>query len=161
MTSSAETAHAAALSKLDRRANHCFGCGPDNPHGLHLEFLNDVSDPVHPVSTVTATLGRTYEGPPGYLHGGIIATLLDEAMSKLNRSLRVVAVTRNMQIDYLRPVPLNEPITIIGRHLRREARKLFHHGVITHSSGAVLAEAQGLFIAIDERLLTAAGLTQP
>ena len=62
--------------------NACFGCGPANPNGLHLEFLladdgSVVSFPVVP---------NTFEGPPGYLHGGIIATLLDEAMSKAVRA---------------------------------------------------------------------------
>lgn len=149
---------AAAPSALDHPANHCFGCGPDNPRGLHLRFSMDATDPAHPVSTTTTALDRTCEGPPGYLHGGLIATLLDEAMSKLNRSLGVIAVTRNLQIDYLRPVPLHQPITVTGRHLRREGRKLFHQAAITNANGTVLAEAQGLFVALDERLLAAAGL---
>ncbi|MDE1175471.1 MAG: PaaI family thioesterase [Edaphobacter sp.] len=155
------TSHATALSTLDKRANHCFGCGPDNPSGLHLTFTVDTGTNARPTASAQATFDRRYEGPPGYLHGGIIATLLDEAMSKLNRPLGLIAVTRNMQIDYRRPVPLNQPLTVTGHHLRREGRKLFHRAEITLANGTVLAEAQGLFIAIDEKLLAAAGLTPP
>ena len=58
-----------------------------------------------------------HEGPPGHIHGGIVAALLDEAMSKLNRPLNVLAMTRHMEIDYLRPAPLYQPLVLIGRHL--------------------------------------------
>ncbi|WP_260705328.1 PaaI family thioesterase [Edaphobacter flagellatus] len=145
---------------IDERASHCFGCGPANPQGLHLVFSTDNSDPEHPTATAQAQLDRHHEGPPGYLHGGLVATLLDEAMSKLNRPLNVLAMTRHMEVDYIRPVPLYKPLTITSRHIRREGRKLFHQAEILLND-TVLARGHGLFIAIDEKLLAAAGLTQP
>jgi acyl-coenzyme A thioesterase PaaI-like protein len=62
--------------------NRCFGCGPANPTGLHLEFL------IAPDGAVVSfpAVGENFEGHPGYLHGGIIATLLDEAMSRAVRA---------------------------------------------------------------------------
>lgn len=146
---------------IDERASHCFGCGPANPHGLHLVFTTDVSDPAHITATAHVQLDRHHEGPPGYLHGGLVATLLDEAMSKLNRPLNVLAMTRHMEVDYLRPVPLYQPLVLESRHLRREGRKLFHQAQIKHPNGTVLARGQGLFIVIDAKILAAAGLTQP
>jgi acyl-coenzyme A thioesterase PaaI-like protein len=146
---------------IDERANHCFGCGPANPQGLHLVFSTDTTDREHPTATTSVQLDRHHEGPPGYLHGGLVATLLDEAMSKLNRPLNVLAMTRHMEVDYLRPVPLYKPLIVTSRHLRREGRKLFHLAEIKLPTGAVLARGHGLFIAIDEKLLAAAGLTQP
>ena len=70
--------------------NRCFGCGPANPGGLHLEFL------LAPDGTVVCpvTIPETFDGNPGYLHGGIIATLLDETMSKAVRALGLTAMTR-------------------------------------------------------------------
>lgn len=159
--SSPETNKAHGNPTLDERASHCFGCGPANPQGLHLAFTLDIEDSARPIATAQAVLSRYHEGPPGYLHGGLIATLLDEAMSKLNRPLNVLAMTRNMQVDYLRPVPLYEPIVITGRHIRREGRKLYHQAEITFPNRVVLAQAQGLFIVIDEKILAASGLTQP
>ena len=48
---------------------------------------------------------RVFDGHPGYLHGGIIVTLLDEAMSKAVRAIGPLRMTRKMEVEYLRPVP--------------------------------------------------------
>jgi len=146
---------------IDERANHCFGCGPANPQGLHLVFTTNTADPANITTTAEIQLDRMHEGPPGHIHGGIVAALLDEAMSKLNRPLNVLAMTRHMEIDYLRPVPLYQPLVLTSRHLSREGRKLFHQAEIQHPNGNVLARAKGLFIVIDAKLLAAAGLTEP
>lgn len=146
---------------IDERANHCFGCGPANPQGLHLVFTTDTSDPANPVATCHFQLDRNHEGPPGHIHGGIVATLLDEAMSKINRPLNVLAMTRHMEVDYLRPVPLYQPLVLTSRHVQREGRKLFHEAEIQNAEGVPLARAKGLFIVVDEKLLALAGLTQP
>jgi uncharacterized protein (TIGR00369 family) len=124
--------------------NACFGCGQANPVGLRLEFSKTVDG--HIVST--AVISNQYEGPPGYLHGGIIATLLDEAMSKANRARGVTAMTRQMQVEYLRPVPSDSAIRIIGRVTRSEGRKHWAEALIQNAGGTVLAQATGLFIAI-------------
>jgi acyl-coenzyme A thioesterase PaaI-like protein len=146
---------------IDERANHCFGCGPANPEGLHLTFITDASNPEAITATAQLQLDRMHEGPPGHIHGGIVAALLDEAMSKLNRPLNVLAMTRHMEVDYLRPAPLFQPLVLVSRHLRREGRKLFHHAELQHPDGTVLSRGKGVFIVVDERLLALAGLTQP
>ena len=153
---------------IDERANHCFGCGPANPQGLHLTFTTDISNPESITASCHFQLDRMHEGPPGHIHGGIVAALLDEAMSKLNRPLNVLAMTRHMEVDYLRPVPLYVPLVLVSRHLSRPAqpdgkpgRKLFHQAEIQRPDGTVLARSKGLFIAIDEKLLFAAGITPP
>ena len=141
---------------------------PPIPQGLHLVFTTDTTHPEAITATAHISLTRMHEGPPGHIHGGIVAALLDEAMSKLNRPLNVLAMTRHMEIDYLRPAPLHQPLVLISRHLRRPAkpdgtpdRKLFHQAEIQHPDGTVLARAHGLFIVVDEKLLARAGLTQP
>lgn len=124
--------------------NHCFGCGAGNPVGLRLTFS------IAPDSAVLcdASISDNYEGPPGYLHGGIIATLLDEAMSKANRARGVTAMTRQMQVEYLRPVPSGSTIRIAGRVVRSEGRKHWTEASIQNDRGITLASATGLFIAI-------------
>jgi len=146
---------------VDERASHCFGCGPSNPKGLQLRFEINTAHPEAPTATAQIQLTQFYEGPSGYIHGGIVATLLDESMSKLNRPLNVLAMTRHMEIDYLRPAPLHQPLVLISRHLRREGRKLFHQAELQHPDGTVLARGKGLFVVIDEKLLTRMGLIQP
>jgi uncharacterized protein (TIGR00369 family) len=95
-----------------------------------------------------AQISGQYEGPPGYLHGGIIATLLDEAMSKANRAQGVTAMTRQMQVEYLRPVPSGAAIRIDGRVTRSEGRKHWTEARIQTEDGSVLAHATALFIAV-------------
>lgn len=124
--------------------NRCFGCGQMNPIGLHLEFFLDDNRGV----VSFASLPNTYEGPQGYVHGGIIATLLDEAMSKSVRARGIVAMTRRLETDYLRPVPSASPIRIEGKVTRSEGRKHWVEAAIRDEKGIALAEGKGLFIAI-------------
>lgn len=126
--------------------NHCFGCGLANPVGLRLEFSHSAESVGGVVCQ--ATISDQYEGPPGYLHGGIIAALLDEAMSKANRAQGVTAMTRQMQVEYLRPVPSGSAIRIAGRVTRSDGRKHWTEARIENSDGVTLAQATGLFIAI-------------
>ena len=127
--------------------NRCFGCGAANPVGLHLLFsLAEVGTIVCQV-----TVPDTYEGPNGYLHGGIIATLMDEAMSKAVRAQGFLAMTRNMEVDYLRPVPSGEPLRLEGKVTQNEGRKHWAEARILSAEGTVLAEGKGLFIAVRAR----------
>jgi uncharacterized protein (TIGR00369 family) len=131
--------------------NTCFGCGQANPVGLHLEFFlaDDNSVVSRPV------VGDRYEGPHGYLHGGIIATLLDEAMSKAVRARGYIAMTRKIEVDYLRPVPSVAEIRLEGRLVRSEGRKHWLEAKIVNSEGTTLAEGKGLFIEVRPRLAQA------
>ncbi len=124
--------------------NHCFGCAPANRQGLKLRFTEDDAG----VASVFR-VARRFEGPPGHVHGGIIATILDEAMGKVSRRKGVVALTRRMSIDYLQPVPLGVKLRAVGWAVRQEGRKHFHAGEIRTLDGTVLARSEGLFVAID------------
>jgi len=129
--------------------HHCFGCGEENRSGLHLKFYVDEARQV----LCRARLPKRFEGPPGHVHGGIIATMLDEAMSKANRAHDVVAMTRQMEVEYLRPVPLLQPLTLIGRRVSHDGRKHFCEAEIVNEKGTVLARGKAMFIAVDRRIL--------
>jgi uncharacterized protein (TIGR00369 family) len=125
--------------------NRCFGCGVANKTGLRLKFFTDETGRV--LSRVKVP--KRFEGPPGYMHGGAIATLMDEAMSKANRARGVTAMTRQMEVEYLRPVPLGVPLLLEGRLTSVDGRKHFCEAEVTNAEGRVLAKAKGLFLAID------------
>jgi uncharacterized protein (TIGR00369 family) len=125
-------------------SNRCFGCGPANATGLRLEFL--LADDGSVVSL--PVVAGTFDGHPGYLHGGIIATLLDEAMSKAVRAQGRSSMTRKLEIEYLRPVPSGAPLRIEGRVVRNEQRKHWTEARIANEKGIVLAEGKGLFIEV-------------
>jgi uncharacterized protein (TIGR00369 family) len=143
------TRYADAVKKFASAAqNRCFGCGVANEHGLHLEFY--LTQDLHVVCV--ATVGDSFEGPKGYVHGGIIATLLDETMSKAVRAHGLVAMTRHMEVDYQRPVPSSEEIRLEGRVTRNEGRKHWTEASIFNSHGKLLAHGKGLFIEVKPAL---------
>lgn len=124
--------------------NRCFGCGKANEHGLKLDFY--LAPDLHVVCAVT--VGDGFEGPKGFVHGGIIATLIDETMSKAVRARGLVAMTRHMEMDYLRPVPSTEEIRLEGHVTRNEGRKHWTEAHILNGEGKVLARGKGLFIEV-------------
>lgn len=128
------------------RKNYCFGCGRDNPDGMQLKFTYDEAGKRF-ISKFR--LSRRYSGPPGHAHGGIIATILDEAMGKMNKVRKVVALTKEMTVEYLKPVPLGQSLVVEGRNRSVRGRVLTHVAEIRNSEGLVLARSRGKFIVID------------
>jgi uncharacterized protein (TIGR00369 family) len=133
-------------SVSDRRKNFCFACGRDNPHGMHLKF---VADETGKQFMCRFRLSKRYTGPPGHCHGGIIATILDDAMSKMNRLYDAPAATSRMTVEYLRPVPLRMPLLVWSRNISKRGRRLTHAAEIRDEQGAVLARSRGVFAIID------------
>jgi uncharacterized protein (TIGR00369 family) len=126
--------------------NYCFACGKNNPEGMRLKFAYDEE---RDCFVCRFRLGKRYTGPPGHAHGGIIATILDEAMGKVNKLRHVVAVTSEITVDYVKPVPLNQPLQVESREVSVRGRKHVNMGEIMNQKGEVLARSRGLFIAID------------
>jgi uncharacterized protein (TIGR00369 family) len=134
------------LPNVRLRRNQCFVCGPDNPDGMHLKFAYDKK---RKTFICRFRLDDRYTGPPGHCHGGIIATILDEAMGKVNKLRQVIALTSRITVDYLRPVPLNKPLRVESREVSVRGRRHVNMGEILNQKGEVLARGQGLFISID------------
>ena len=82
------------------------------------------------------------------MHGGIIAVLLDEAMGKVNRFRGVRAVTAELKIEYLRPVPVGQEIVVEAHEVETNGRNLFHESEIRTAEGLVLARGRGRFVDI-------------
>jgi uncharacterized protein (TIGR00369 family) len=126
--------------------NTCFVCGPDNPEGMRLKFTLDEA---RQTFVCQFRLGKRYSGPPGHCHGGIIACILDDAMGKVNKLRHVIALTREMTVEYLKPVPLHEPLRAEGREVKVQGRTHVNAAEILNENGEVLARSKGIFIAID------------
>ena len=131
--------------------NQCFGCGGANSTGMKLTF---VQDDAQKKITGQFRIGKEYQGGTGYVHGGIIATLLDEAMGKVSRLHDVTAVTAELKIQYLRPVRVNEEIVVEGFPVDRNAKQLYYKGEIRNVDGVVLAKGEGRFVAVDRERYT-------
>ena len=140
--------HGHGTKSVPLKKNYCFACGKDNPDGMHLKFTID-RERKHFVSSFR--LSKRFTGPPGYCHGGIIATILDDAMSKLNKLRDVIAATSQLKIDYLKPVPLRTPLRVESRELTKRGRRLIHRAEILNQEGTVLARGRGVFVIIDAK----------
>jgi len=126
--------------------NFCFACGENNPDGMGLRFRYDKR---RKCFVCKVRLGKRYTGPPGHCHGGIIATILDEAMGKVNKLRQVVALTSEMTVNFLKPVPLNELLMVESRERSVRGRRHVNVAEILNRKGEVLARGRGTFIAVD------------
>ncbi len=127
------------------RKNFCFGCGKDNPEGMRLRFHHDEATDKF---VAHFRLGRRFTGPPRHAHGGIIAAILDEAMSKPSKPLGVMAPTIELTVKYLRPVPLGQKLTALGWQVRKEGREHYREAEIRNEAGDVLSSGKGKFLEI-------------
>ncbi|MGD0568531.1 MAG: PaaI family thioesterase [Candidatus Sulfotelmatobacter sp.] len=131
---------------MNLQKNNCFVCGQDNPEGMRLKFILDEA---RQTFVCNFRLGNRYTGPPGHCHGGIIASILDDAMGKVNKLHHVVALTREMTVEYLKPVPLHQPLRVEGREIEKRGRTHVNAAEILNENNEVLARSRGIFIAID------------
>jgi uncharacterized protein (TIGR00369 family) len=149
----ATTGHGTKTLRLKK--NYCFACGQDNPEGMRLKFALDRD---RKRFVCNFRLDKRYTGPPGYCHGGIIATILDDAMGKLNKLRDVVAVTSRMTVEYLKPVPLHQSLRVESQELSKRGRRLTHTAEIllvtkNGKQGTVLARSRGVFVIINPHRL--------
>ena len=138
----------ATISLAPNPANKCFGCGGDNAGGMKLTFEQDN---VNRTIVGRFVLGERYQGGGGFAHGGIIATLLDEAMGKVCRFREVRAVTAELTVEYLKPVNVQSEIVVEGRETEQKGRNLFMTGEIRNEAGEVLARGKGRFVVIGQK----------
>jgi acyl-coenzyme A thioesterase PaaI-like protein len=93
------------------------------------------------------TLNTVYQGPPGLVHGGWIAALLDQAVGSASAIETRPGLTAKLEVNYRRPTPLFTPLEVLGRVDRIEGRKVFVSGEI-RAHGEVTAEANALMIQV-------------
>jgi uncharacterized protein (TIGR00369 family) len=129
-------------------ANLCFGCGGANQRGMQLTYEQD--DQARRIRG-NFRLGAEYQGASGFIHGGIIATVLDEVMGKVTRFRGVHAVTADLSIEYLKPVPVDVDLVVEGHEVEMTGRNLFMLGEIRNVAGQVLARGKGRFVIVDPK----------
>lgn len=122
--------------------NGCFGCSPTNAAGLRLQFF-ETDEGVEVEYVAPAHL----EGAPGVVHGGIQATLLDEALCMTaHAKIGTSVVTGELTIRYVRPVPTATPIIARGRIVERKGNSSFiEGGIYLAATGEELTRARGRF----------------
>jgi acyl-coenzyme A thioesterase PaaI-like protein len=131
------------VSEISDVARWCYACGELNPIGLHMHFRMEGEWAVAPF-----VAQRDHQGYPGFVHGGIVAALLDEAMGWATYGRAVWAVTAKMEMRFRGVVPVGAPLEVRGRIVRDRGRTLEVMADLRDARGAVLAEASGLFFRV-------------
>lgn len=121
----------------------CFACGPRNPIGLKLEF--ELTDGKYTARFIPRPEHQGYEG---VTHGGIISTLLDEAMARLVHVLGHNAVTAEMCIRLKKPARTGEELVVSGWVTSEQRRVLECAAEARDSSGAIVAQATGKMVKV-------------
>jgi len=121
----------------------CFVCGPNNPLGLKIPFEIDRAGKK---IRGEFTPGPEYQGFQGIIHGGVITTLLDEAMVKLAFELGISAVTAWIEVRFLTPLMTGEKISVSAIITRDEKKLIEATAEACASNGNVIAKAKGKLI---------------
>ncbi|WCL47622.1 PaaI family thioesterase [Leptospira sp. GIMC2001] len=110
-------------SLLGHEIHHdtCFGCGKNNPYGLQADFsFDDKSGEVR----FTYKFPRHYNGAPGFSHGGVISTLMDETMGALCFHLGYIVMTDTMSYKFLKATPVENELLARAWPIQKEKRKI-------------------------------------
>ena len=115
--------------------------GSRNPAAPPLEAA------VLPDGTVRAdlTLGVEFQGPPGCVHGGVVAMLFDEMLGLANAAAEHIGMTVDLQVTYVAPTPLDTPLRFEARQDRVDGRKLWCTGTL-HAGDTLCASVTGMFV---------------
>jgi hypothetical protein len=117
--------------------------GPLNPIAPPLTFSFDGER-----LRGTGALPAAFVGPPGTVHGGVVAMVLDELLGAVNACLGLGAFTGTLTIRYERPTPISADLELESWVDRTEGRKVFTVGTI-RAGGEIAARAEGVFIRVD------------
>ena len=131
-----------AEMKLETNGN-CFVCGENNPNGLRLSFEIDKEKQTLKTTFVASP---TFQGWDGIVHGGILSTLLDEAMAKLVYELGYQAVTASIEIKFKKPAPILEPLLVYGEVTEVSRRLIRAKAHIAGKDGTILAVGISTFM---------------
>jgi acyl-coenzyme A thioesterase PaaI-like protein len=95
------------------------------------------------------TLGLAYEGPPGYVHGGVSALLMDQLLGAATIAVGLWGMTVHLELDYQGPVPLDTPLVLRARVIEEADRKSVVTGTIAAAADPTrtLVSARGVFVA--------------
>ena len=133
-------------------SRHCFACGVENPIGLKLKFYQTADDEV----TADYIAPENYQGYPGILHGGVTATILDEAAGRAFMGADPVnsqfMYTAELTIRYKKKVPIGQPLKIVGKQVKRMRWTGESKAYMYDQDGALLVEATAILVDLPDKM---------
>ena len=121
----------------------CFACGKENADGLHLEF--DYTD--EQVRT-TLAFPKKFQGYSDIVHGGLISTVLDEAMVTLLNKMGNFAVTAELSVRFLSPLSVGQTATVTARLVEARGKVFRAAATVTLANGTTIATGEARCISM-------------
>ena len=133
------------LDSVRSEYRHCFGCGLDNPIGLQVDDFARDGDSI----SARFSPRDEYRGFHDILHGGVVATALDEVLGwTAILVVGTMAVTAKMEMKFRKPAPADGEYQLHGRLVEKRGKRLLLEASCS-SHGEVIAEANALFLATE------------
>jgi uncharacterized protein (TIGR00369 family) len=152
-----EVAALAERLRAVRREQPPIGRFEDN--AMHRQLASPVTGVLNPIAPPVEieilpdgtarcefTLTAVYEGPPGFVHGGVSALVLDQLLGAAALANGTPGMTATLEMRYRRPTPYGVPLTAEAKAVRVEGRKTFVRARITGPDGRTTVEADGMFV---------------
>lgn len=118
----------------------CFVCGEKNPVGLKLRLR---TDPGRGESAAEVTFPGHFQGWAGIVHGGLLATVLDEAMIYAAGAKGLKCVTGEITVRYVKPASTGVAYSLKGRFVEDKGRIVLAESALIDSEGREVAKATG------------------
>jgi len=126
----------------------CFGCGQDNPAGLHLRFHQEGK-----VAAAEFLPDGRHQGWEGIMHGGLVSGLLDEAIGYAAYYQGILEVTARMEVRFRHPIPIGQRLVVRGEIVRTRRKLADARATVSLADGSVGAEATALlYVATEGRV---------
>ncbi len=127
----------------------CFVCGAQNASGLRVEFRREGAQVV-----AEFLPGEAFQGFPGVVHGGVLASLLDETLSRTALLYHEWVMTGRLEVRYRQPARVGELLRVSAEVEQHRARMVIARGMIALAADptVVIAEARGTFLPYPEQL---------
>jgi uncharacterized protein (TIGR00369 family) len=119
----------------------CFVCGKSNPKSIGIAWQMVAGNHIF----ASFEFSEFQQGPPGFVHGGASAAVMDEAMGLAVFYAGYKVVTANMTIEYHKPIPLGKLITIQAEMSDKTERRILAIGEILLPDGSVAVSAKGTY----------------
>jgi acyl-coenzyme A thioesterase PaaI-like protein len=140
--------------------SYCYGCGRSNEYGLHLKSYWDGDE------TVATFQPRPYHiAIPGYVYGGLIASIIDchgtgtaaaaahrAEHREMDTEPRLRFVTASLKVDYLRPTPLGPPLEVRGKVKEVKGRKVVVEATVS-AEGRLCARGEVVAVQMPENMI--------
>jgi len=144
--------------KAQKISRMCFGCGHDNPMGLHAQFL-ELQDGRLYVRFRTLDEHQSY---PGRVHGGVISAILDETIGRIIQidDPDAFSVTIELNVKFRKPVPVGVELTVVAWQTKRTSRVFEGQGELLLEDGSVAASGFARYLMQPLERITEIGLTE-